>query len=100
VNVLKVLGDPDRLKTVIDGLVASGNDITYIKRTQNNATYIIGYASSGGGDTCFLALEDGSFILLEDGSKILVEVCLGNYILMEDGSFLLLEDGSKILLEE
>lgn len=97
-NVLKVLGDPDRLKTVIDGLVASGNDITYIKRTQNNATYIIGYAS-GGGYNCFLTLEDGSFILLEDGSRILVEVCLGNYILMEDGSFLLLEDGSKILME-
>lgn len=97
-NVLKVLGDPDRLKTVIDGLVASGNDITYIRRTQNNATYIIGYAG-GNGYTCFLTLEDGSFILLEDGSKILVEVCLGNYILMEDGSFLLLEDGSKILLE-
>ncbi len=97
-NVLKVLGDPDRLKTVIDGLVASGNDITYIKRTQNNATYIIGYASNAGYN-CFLTLEDGSFILLEDGSKILVEVCLGNYILMEDGSFLLLEDGSKILME-
>lgn len=98
-SFLKVLGDPDRLKTVIDGLVADGNDITYVKKTQNNATYIVGYVSSGGGYTCFLTMEDGSFLLLEDGSKILIEICLGNYILTEDGSFLLLEDGSKILLE-
>lgn len=98
-NFLKVLGDPERLKAVIDGLILSGNDITYVKRTYNNATYVIGYFSVSPAGGCFLLLEDGSKLLLESGDRITLEICI-NYLIMEDGSFLLLEDGSKILLEQ
>ncbi len=96
-NFVTVLGDPDKLCLFIDQLVLGGAVIWDVKKTQFNATYLIGYESA---DQCFLLLENGDFILLEDGSKIVLEECLTFYMLLEDGSFLLLEDGSKIELED
>ena len=97
-NFITVLGAPETVCKVIDDIVDSGGVVSSVKKTQFNATYLIGYVE-GIVNGCFLLLEDGSKLLLESGGHITLEICI-NYLIMEDGSFLLLEDGSKILTEE
>jgi hypothetical protein len=71
-SIVTVVGDPDKVCGVISSLITAGNAINEVKKTKNNATYIIDYGTS---------------------------VPTGNFLLMENGSYLLLESGDKIILE-
>jgi hypothetical protein len=53
-------------------LITAGNTINIVKKTKNNATYIIDYGPSGPAGN-FLLMEDGSYLLLESGDKIILE---------------------------
>ena len=69
---ITVLGDPDKLCSFIDSIVASGNEVLILKKTQNKATYLIGYASTGPVVNNYILMESGDFLLLESGDKIIL----------------------------
>jgi hypothetical protein len=70
-SILTVVGDAEKVCGLLDSLVSSGNTINLVKKTTNNATYIIDYIAIPLGN--FLLMENGSYLLLESGSKIILE---------------------------
>jgi hypothetical protein len=66
-----VLGDPDKLASFLNSVISSGNDIEILKKTQNHSTYIVGFASSGGGNS-YILMESGDYLLLESGDRIIL----------------------------
>jgi hypothetical protein len=73
-SIVTVVGDPDKVCGVISSLITAGNAINEVKKTKNNATYIIDYVTSGPPPSGnFLLMEDGSYLLLESGDKIILE---------------------------
>jgi len=71
-SIVTVVGDPEKVCGAIDSLITAGNTINVVKKTKNNASYIIDYTSSAP-TSSFLTMEDGSFLLLESGDKIILE---------------------------
>jgi hypothetical protein len=67
-----VLGDPDRLASFLNSVVASGNAIDILMKTQNHSTYLVGYSSTGPVVNSYILLESGDFLLLESGDKIIL----------------------------
>lgn len=72
-NIVTVVGDPEKVCDFVGSLITAGNEITLLQKTRNNATYIIQYGTSGPVVTSYLLMEDGSFLLLESGDKIILE---------------------------
>lgn len=70
-SIVTVVGDPDKVCDFVNSLIGAGNTIEIIKKTRNNATYIISYAAAAANN--YLLLEDGSYLLLESGDKIILE---------------------------
>lgn len=71
-NIITVVGDPEKVCSFIATLIANGFIIHNVKKTKNNATFLIAY-STYNPFTGYLLMEDGSFLLLEDGGKIILE---------------------------
>ena len=69
---IAVVGDPDKVCSFVSSLMGSGYFVCDLKKTKNNATYIITYDNAAPGES-YLLLENGDYILLEDGSKIILE---------------------------
>lgn len=67
-----VLGDPDKLAIFVNNIVASGNAISILKKTQNHSTYIVGYASTGPVVNNYILMESGDYLLLESGDRIIL----------------------------
>jgi hypothetical protein len=67
-----VVGDPEKVCSFISSLISGGFSINNVKKTKNNATYLIVY-SSGISPFNYLLMEDGNYLLLEDGGKIILE---------------------------
>lgn len=72
-TVVTVVGEPTSVCSLLDAIIGAGNNITILKMTKNNSTYIVGYEPSGPMVNDFLLMEDGSFLLLESGDKIILE---------------------------
>ena len=68
---LKIVGDPDKVCSELSILIAAGNSILAVKKTTNNATYIVDYIF--GPMPSYLLMEDGFYLLLETNDKILLE---------------------------
>ena len=67
-SFVTVLGDPDKLCSFLNNLITSGGSkIDIVKKTQNNATYLVGYTGLG-----LLLQEDGCYLLLESGDRIIL----------------------------
>lgn len=71
-NCIVVVGDPEKVCAFIANLIAGGFFVHNVKKTKNNATFLIAY-SSDDPSINYLLMEDGSFLLLEDGGKIILE---------------------------
>jgi len=61
-NIVAIVGDPDKVCDFLGTMVSSGYHIDIVKKTKNNATYIVGYSAATAGE--FLLLEDGSYPIL------------------------------------
>jgi hypothetical protein len=69
---LSVLGDPDRLSSFLDSIIAAGNAISVVQLTGHKATYLIGYYSTGPVVNNYILLESGDYMLLESGDMIIL----------------------------
>jgi hypothetical protein len=71
-NCVAVVGDPEKVCSFIASLIAGSFFVYNIKKTKNNATYLVTYSSIAPFIN-YLLMEDGSFLLLEDGAKIILD---------------------------
>jgi hypothetical protein len=69
-NVVVVVGTPEKVAEFANAMAGVGNYINHIKKTKSNASYIVIYG--GAMPFGFLLMEDGSSLLLESGGKILL----------------------------
>lgn len=69
-NVVVVVGTPEKVAIFANAMAGAGNYINSIKKTKNNASYIVIYG--GAMPSGFLLMEDGAYLLLESGGKILL----------------------------
>lgn len=72
-TLVTIVGEPDSVCSFLNTIIGSGNDITLLKKTKNNSTYIVGYESTAPVVNSFLLMEDGSRLLLESGDKIILQ---------------------------
>jgi hypothetical protein len=70
-DFVTVLGDPDRVCGFVQALSNSGKEIFVVRKTQFNATYIVGY-SDGAGASSFILMQSGDYLLLQSGDKIIL----------------------------
>ena len=71
-NSTIVVGDPERVCAFVSTLTAGGYFVYDLKKTKNNATYVLTYSNVAPGGS-YLLMEDGSYLLLEDGGYIILE---------------------------
>lgn len=69
---ITILGDPEDLCNFLASIILAGNDINIVKLTRTNATYLVGYTSTGPATSNFILLENGFYMLLETGDKIIL----------------------------
>lgn len=67
-----VLGDPERLRDFLGSIIDAGNDISVLRLTRSQATYIVGFSSTGPSLNNYLLLQNGSKLLLQNGDRIIL----------------------------
>jgi hypothetical protein len=67
-----VVGTPEKVSEFANAMVVGGYYINIIKKTKNNAAYIVIYDTAAPFVAPFSLMENGHKILLESGGRIIL----------------------------